>query len=457
MANILIIDDEAAICSSLQFALEDEYSVSVTTDPSQGLEWSQQHNYDVCLLDLKIGDINGIDVLIELKKIQPKMNIIMMTAYGSIETSVDAMKKGAYSYLTKPLHMEEVMTLIKQALQFQSLNQKVEYLSQQLENKYSYETGMIGKSAQMKKVFQLIEKVKDIDTNILVTGESGTGKELVARAIHYSGKRKANHFEVVNCAAIPEQLLESELFGHEQGAFTGATTKRDGKFQLAQNGTIFLDEIGDMPLALQAKLLRVIQQREVSRLGSNKTIKLNVRIVAATNRDLKKAVEEGSFREDLYFRLNVIEIPLPPLRERKEDLPFLLHHFIQTFNESLGLKIKGLSPEAYSVLINYNYPGNIRELSNIIEAAMVISDEQTIDVNDLPEQVLQVKPSHQYSHSDMQSSVERLVGLSFKEVEEKLILATLAKNKGHRKKTAEMLGISERSLRDKLKQYAEND
>lgn len=238
MAKILIIDDEAAICSSLQFALEDEHEVRTTTDPYQGLQWIKEEVFEFCLLDLKIGEANGIHVLTEIKKIQNDMIVVMMTAYGTISSSVEAIKKGAYSYLTKPLHMEELFTLLNQAFQFQQLNRQVEYLSQELEKKYGFE-GIIGKSPLMKNVFQLIEKVKDIDSNVLITGESGTGKELVARAIHFSGKRKKEHFEVLNCAAIPEHLLESELFGYEKGAFTGALTKREGKFLLAQGGTIF--------------------------------------------------------------------------------------------------------------------------------------------------------------------------------------------------------------------------
>lgn len=454
MPKILIIDDEAAICSSLQFALEDQYDVKTTINPMEGLEWLKQESFDICLLDLKIGEVDGIQVLGKVKKVQPEILVVIMTAYGSISSSVEAIKKGAYSYLTKPLHMEELFSLLKQAVQFQVLNRQVEYLSQELEKKYRYE-GIIGKSRLMKNVFQLIDKVKDIETNVLVTGESGTGKELVARAIHFSGKRKKEHFEVVNCAAIPEHLLESELFGHEKGAFTGAVAKREGKFQLAQNGTIFLDEIGDMTLSLQAKLLRVIQQREVTPLGSDKTIKLNVRVIAATNKDLKQAIQEDQFREDLFFRLNVIEIALPPLRDRRQDLPFLFQHFIQTFNQELGKEIKGLASDAYQSLLDYYYPGNVRELANIIESAMVIADGEYIGRKDLSEEV---KKGHSLvlNQTNVESSVSALVGLPLKEVEEKVILATLQKNEEHRKKTASMLGISERGLRDKLKQYKQS-
>lgn len=451
MNRILIIDDEASICSSLHFALEDEYEVHSTTDPFEGLEWSQEQSFDLCLLDLKIGAVDGIEVLQELKKHQPELIIVMMTAFGSISTSVEAMKKGAYSYLTKPLHMDELFSLIKQALNFKRLNQQVEYLSKELERKYGYE-GMIGHSPAIRKAFRMIERVKDIDTNICITGESGTGKELVARAIHFSGKRKQGHFEVVNCAAIPENLLESELFGHEKGAFTGAASRREGKFQLANHGTIFLDEIGDMPYSLQAKLLRVIQEREITPLGSDQRVQLDVRIIAATNQDLKQAVKSGTFREDLYFRLNVIELELPPLRDRKQDLPLLFHHFIQKFNVELNKKIKGLTPEAMECLQNYHFPGNVRELMNIIEAAMVIADGNYIQLEDLSKEV-RAKGASLRREQDVEYSIKQLVGYSMKEVEKLMILATLEECEGHRKKTAEVLGISERGLRDKLKSY----
>lgn len=457
MAKILIIDDEAAICSSLQFALEDEHDVKTTIDPFQGLKWVKEESFELCLLDLKIGEVNGIDVLTEIKKLQNDMIVVMMTAYGTISSSVEAMKKGAYSYLTKPLHMEELFSLIKQAFQYQHLNRQVEYLSQELEKKYGFE-GIIGKSPLMKNVFQLIEKVKDIDSNVLITGESGTGKELVARAIHFSGKRKKDHFEVLNCAAIPEHLLESELFGYEKGAFTGAFAKREGKFSVAQDGTIFLDEIGDMPLALQAKLLRVVQEREVTPLGSDKTIKLNVRIIAATNQDLKKAIEEGTFREDLYFRLNVVDIGLPALRDRRQDLPFLVQHLIQKFNQELGKEIKGLSAELHHCLLQYLYPGNVRELANIIESAMVFSDGPYLQLEDVSEEI-KVKQSilPSLTKGDIGAVVENLAGLPLKKIEELVIMATLQKNKGHRKKTAHMLGISERGLRDKINLYKERN
>ncbi|MFC0471316.1 sigma-54-dependent transcriptional regulator [Halalkalibacter kiskunsagensis] len=448
MKRIIVIDDEASICSSLEFALEDQYDVVTTTKPNEGLKSIEEESYDLCLLDLKIGQVDGLDVLRKIKGVSPKTVVIMITAYGTISTSVKAIQEGAYSYLTKPINIEELYSIIQQALHYQHLNEQVNYLSQELEKRYSFE-GIIGKSAAMASVFNLIRKVKEVDSNVLVVGESGTGKELVARALHFSGKRKKSHFEVVNCAAIPDQLLESELFGYDKGAFTGAVSSKEGKFQLANGGTIFLDEIGDMPLSLQAKLLRILQEKVVTKLGSNKEMNLDVRVIAATNKNLEEAVKNGEFREDLYFRLDVIKVPLPPLRERKEDIPYLIQSFIKQFNSEIGKEVKGLTKEANRILMNYDYPGNIRELSNIIESSMVLADDEYIEMLDLPQQVRSIQ------------SVERIegetildfVGLPLKKMEKQFILATLEANKGHRKNTASMLGISERGLRDKLKQY----
>ena len=301
----------------------------------------------------------------------------------------------------------------------------------------------------MKNIFKLIDRVKDVDTNVIITGESGTGKDLVARAIHYSGNRRTNRFEEINCAAIPENLLEEELFGHKKGSFTGAIENRKGKFEVANNGTIFLDEIGDMPLTLQAKLLRVIEQKEYSPIGSNEKRKLDIRIIAATNKDLKGMVKEGRFREDLFFRLNVIQIKVPPLRERKQDLPLLFRHFIQKYNEEFYKDIKGLSKEAERILLEYDYPGNVRELSNIFEHAMVLSSKDIIEVQSLPKEI------QKFNGSNRGNSifVHDLLGLTLEEVEKIVISASLEKNKGHRKNTAKMLGISEKGLRNKIKKY----
>jgi two-component system response regulator AtoC len=447
--NILIIDDEQSICSSLTFALEDDYNVTAFTDPSQALNLVEHQVYQLCLLDLKIGNVDGITILKHLKQLQPSMEVIMITAYGTIESSVTALQNDAFSYVTKPINMDELHANIKRALKYKELNQQVEYLSRELEKKYRYEE-MIGQSQEMQKVFNLIDKVKEVDTNILITGESGTGKELVARAIHYSGKRRKGPLEIVNCAAIPEQLLESELFGYEKGAFTGAVSSKPGKFELANKGTLFLDEIGDMPASLQAKLLRILQKKEVTRLGSNEMKVLDVRVISATNLDLEKEMEQGNFREDLYFRLNVIEIHTPPLRERKNDLPFLIKHFINKNNRDHGLTKTKFTKEAESRMLSYNYPGNIRELANIIEASIVFAERDEVGVSDLP---VSMKRSGKNRVALSSASLQPFVGLTLKELEKRFILESLEFQNGHKKNTASALGVSERSLRDKLKQY----
>lgn len=445
--RILIIDDEKNICSSLTYALEDEYTVFSATNPDKGLNIIKNEDINLVLLDLRIGKANGLEVLKKLKTIDQFLIVIMMTAYGTIETSVEAMKNGAFTYLTKPLNIDELMIIIEQGLGYQALNNKIEDLSDQLREKYSYE-GIIGNSLDMQNIFGLIEKIKDIDINVLITGESGTGKELIARAIHYSGKSRKENFVEINCAAIPEGLLESELFGHRKGAFTGSDRDKMGRFEFANKGTILLDEIGDMSLNLQAKLLRVLEQKEFSPLGSNEVIKLKARVIASTNKDLKKLIEEKKFRQDLYFRLKVVEINISPLRDRRQDLPLLFDHFLKQYSSKLGKNISKISEEAENLLLHYTYPGNIRELSNIIEYGVLLSEDGFIKKEALPKEVRAQKISNKY-----EDDVDSLVGLSLKDVEKKIIEATLQLNKYHRKDTALMLGISERGLRNKINEY----
>lgn len=456
--KILIIDDEIDICSSLTFALEDKYDVKSTINPKEGLNMLVKESFNLVLLDLKIGMVDGINVLREIKNMDKLIQVIIMTAYGSIMSSVDAIKKGAYTYLTKPLDLNLLEDSISQALEYQRKNDKVKYMDSELESKYTY-NGIIGKSPSMKNVFHMIEKLKDVDTSVVVIGESGTGKELVARAIHYSGKRRDGNFVEINCAAIPEGLLEEELFGHKKGTFTGALTDKQGKFEYANNGTIFLDEIGDMPFKLQSKLLRVLQQKRYTPLGSNIPVEVNVRVVAATNRDLKKLVEEGKFRGDLFFRLNVFEIILPPLREKRQDLPLLYNHFISFYNKGMGKNVVGLSKDAEDCLLNYNYPGNIRELSNIIECAVLLAKDDLIEAENLPVEV-QNRKININDELDLnigtRIGTESLIGLTLQEAEKKLIKAALELNNGHKKATATMLGISERGLRYKINEYGLN-
>lgn len=446
--KVMIIDDERSICISLSFALEDEYEICAFTDPNEGLKHIQSQTVDICLLDLKIGQYNGIDVLRNILSIDQELPVIMMTAYGSIESSVQAMREGAFSYLTKPINHKELIENMKKAMDYRELHEKVETLHHELFQKYNH-YGMIGNTGQMKRIFRLIEKLKDVDTPVLITGESGTGKELVARAIHYGGKRSQALFQAVNCAAIPENLLEGELFGHKKGSFTGAIENKKGKFECADEGTVFLDEIGDMAIALQGKLLRVLQEKEISPIGSTTHKKINIRIVSATNKDMDSLVEEGCFRPDLYYRLKVIEIHMPSLRERKQDIPLLVQDFIRKGNGKLGKRISGLSKSATSVLMAYDYPGNIRELGNIIEYAMVFADDDIIDYDDLPAYVRNFKnDSNQqavYSHD--------LVDRPLREVEKVIIEKTLERHEFRKKETAKILEISEKSLYNKIKGY----
>ncbi len=454
MTRLLIVDDEPAICASLSFALEDDFDVFTAKDEQTALAVLEQEEIDCVLLDLNLGSTSGLELLPKLKKLRPDLTVIMMTAFGTIESSVAAMKAGAYHYLTKPLHLDEVKLLINKALEFQKLHKRVKVLSAAVKQQQSY-AGMIGKSQQMQRIYQLIEKVKDIPSNILITGESGTGKELVARAIHYQGVRSQAAFSVINCAAIPETLLESELFGYAKGTFTGAVQQKTGLFERSHGGTVFLDEIGEMPLALQAKLLRVIQERTVTPLGSYSTKEIDIRLIAATNRNLEEEVAKGTFREDLYYRLNVIPIRTPALRERPEDVPLLVDYFLDLYAANMGREKKECSPDVKKKLFAYSFPGNVRELANIIEYAVALSAGEIITMEDLPASLVS-QPTGKRLFPKSQEGVFVPANATLEEAERLVILHTLEKNGGHRKKTADQLGISERGLRQKLKQYLES-
>lgn len=452
MKRILVIDDEQAICTSLQFALEDEFQVITATCANEGLDILRGQRIDLVLLDWRLKGEDGLHVLRDIKALYRDINVIMMTAFGTIQSSVEAMKQGAYYYITKPLNIDQLKLLIHKALEYSHLTKEIKRLHNSLHRSNRFD-GMIGKSKEMEKVFCLIEKVKDIESNVLITGESGTGKELVAQAIHNNGRRKDKPFEVVNCAAIPENLLESELFGHRRGAFTGAVSDRVGKCIQADGGTLFLDEVGELPLSLQAKILRVIQEREVTPLGSHEKVKVNFRLIAATNRDLLEMVKRGEFREDLYFRLNVIPITLPPLRKRKEDIPLLVNHFLHEYCEKMGKTITDMSQDVKRFLYEYDYPGNVRELSNIIEHAVALSNSEKLESEDLPPVAARPPDDSVHAVSGNEPSIVIPIGKKLKEIEKMVILETLSHCKGHRERTAAMVGISVRSLRNKLKQY----
>ncbi|TQK63146.1 two-component system response regulator AtoC [Brevibacillus sp. AG162] len=455
MQKLLIVDDEPSICVSLSFALEDDYHIWTANDAEAARAIVQAEAIDCVLLDQSLGTASGLALLPHLKATRPQITVIMMTAYGTIESSVAAMKAGAYHYLTKPLHLEEVKLLLNKAMEHQYLQRQVQTLREQIQQKQSY-AGILGKSPRMEKLFHLIEKVKDISSSILITGESGTGKELVARAIHHEGNRRHAPFSVINCAAIPEALLESELFGYEKGTFTGAYQSKKGLFERSHGGTVFLDEIGEMPLSLQAKLLRVIQEKRVTPLGGYEAKEVDIRIIAATNRQMEAEVARGAFREDLFYRLNVIPIRTPPLRDRTEDIPLLLEHFLQRMAAEMGKGPKSLTPEARKWLYAYTFPGNVRELANIVEYAVALSQGDKLTMEDFPPTLIERRSNVR----SVQSNKDGLTipeGISLEEVERRFILYTLEKNDGHRKKTADQLGISERGLRQKLKQYFEKE
>lgn len=449
MYKLLIIDDEPAICTSLQFVFEDEYLVFTAYSEQEATEIITREEIDVALLDLKLGVSNGIEILKRLKQIDDNVIVIIMTAYGSIRSSVDAIKAGAFYYLTKPIDTEELKMLLVNVVQYIDLKSRVNYLNAKLTEVYGV-SGIISNSAPMNKVFQQIDKVKDIESNVLITGESGTGKELVAKAIHYSGQRRNEPFEVINCAAIPSELLESELFGYEKGAFTGAFTRKRGIFELADNGTIFLDEIGEMDIRLQSKLLRFVQEKELTPIGSASHKKVNVRIISATNRDLKSEVDHKRFREDLFFRLNVITIRIPALGERREDIPLLIQFFIDKYNKKMGKNICGLDDEALKTLCSYDYKGNVRELENIIERGIVFAEGSKLTLDDFPGEILLAQDKPRESRGSL---IPVHVGDKIKEIEQKVITETLKSFKGDKQKTAKVLGVSERKLWYKIKQY----
>ena len=448
MDKVLIIDDEPGILTALKFALEDEYKVDITTNVEEGLEIIKDKDIDIVLLDIYLGDYNGLDVLGMIKMNYPSVIVISMTAYGTIESSVEAIQRGAYYYITKPIDINSLKILMKKALEYKNLSKEVENLKKEKASEEFDMKDIVFTSKAMKNVFDVISRIKDLDINVLISGESGTGKELIAKAIHYSSKRKNKPLISVNCAAIPYNLLESELFGYEKGAFTGANQRMKGKFELANGGTLLLDEIGDMEIGMQAKILRVLEERMITPLGSDTPIPLDVRILAATNLNLEEEVEKGNFREDLLFRLKVITIEVPPLRDRKEDIPGLTQYYLNKYSKEFNKEIRGVLPSAVEALEAYNYPGNVRKLKNIIQRAVALANNDFIGLQDLPAELLsdlELKKSRDY--------IPVYIGEKLEDVEKKLILKTYEFFHGNKRKTAKTLGISERSLYNKLSKY----
>ncbi|MDY7033030.1 MAG: sigma-54 dependent transcriptional regulator, partial [Thermodesulfobacteriota bacterium] len=382
--KILVVDDEAAHRHMIETVLVPEgYEIYQAQDGQAAVEAVEERFYDLILMDIRMSRMSGIEALKRIKEISPGIPIIIMTAYASIHTAVDALKSGAHDYLMKPLDIEELKILVKKALHHHRLEQENRFLKERLEDRFNFDN-IIGTSSAMRALFETMSLVAPTEATVLITGESGTGKELFANAIHQNSPRRDRPFIKVNCAALPETLLESELFGHEKGAFTGAVARKQGRFQMAHKASIFLDEVGEMPLTTQVKILRVLQEREFEPVGSSQTIQVDIRIIAATNKDLEKEIEAGRFREDLYYRLNVVSLHVPPLREHREDIPLLADFFLKKYAEKNQRLIKGFTPKAMDLLMRHSWPGNVRELENVVERAVILTREDTITQSDFP-------------------------------------------------------------------------
>jgi DNA-binding NtrC family response regulator len=452
--RMLIVEDEPDLAQVFAEVLTMEgYDVSAAVDGETAMQMISDNTYHLALIDLYLPKADGFQVLAHLQRVSSSTSAIVMTGHGSIESAVEAMKKGAVDYITKPVTFDQLRIVVKKALDVQRLQQENRFLRQQLKSKYRFEN-IVGTSWAMHQVFQLIEKVADAESTVLVLGESGTGKELVARAIHFNSHRAEKPLIPVNCGAIPESLLESELFGHERGAFTGAARTRMGRFELAHGGTIFLDEVGDMSPALQVKLLRVLQEHTFERVGGTKSIRVDVRILAATNRNLEDSIARGEFREDLYYRLSVIPLTLPPLRERKEDIPLLLQHFMDQFNRMRNRTLQGFSSTALPMLIHYHWPGNVRELENLVDRLVVLKGQGIIEPEDLPE-----KMRLAWTHAPAASVLEIpeqgfCLDIAVREFERELISRALQKADGVKNKAAQLLGIKRTTLIEKLKRHS---
>ena len=442
--TILIIDDEKNIREGLGAAFEMEgYEVRLAANGKEGLDLIAKGDIDLVITDLRMDGISGEEVLRRVTTETPGIPVIVLTGHGSIDAAVDAMRNGAYDFLTKPLNLDRLSMLVKRALERRELSLQHTQLKAEVSSAHTLDN-MIGKSAEMQKVFTLIKKVAPTKASVLITGESGVGKELVADAIHNLSPRSAHEMIKVHCAALSETLLESELFGHEKGAYTGAEKMQKGRFELAHESTIFLDEIGEVNASVQVKLLRVLQDHKIIRVGGEKTIDIDVRVIAATNRDMEKEVKEGRFREDLYYRLNVVHIAVPPLRERRDDIPLLLNAFLKEYAKENGKNVTGIDNRARALLYKYDWPGNIRELRNCIESAVVMCGGNEITPEDLPPTV---------SASIAAPSITIPVGTTLDDAEKAIICENLAANKGNKSKTADILGIGRKTLHRKLREY----
>ena len=447
--KMLVVEDEKAQREMLEgFLIQQGFTVSSVDGGKRALDAIRAEPFDLVFLDYKMPQMNGLETLQGMRKINPELVVVMMTAYGTIETAVQAMKEGAADYLTKPIDLDELLLLIEKVSERILLQRENRELRERLRERYQFEQ-IVYASGQIEEVLNLTGRVAKSESTVLIRGESGTGKELIANVIHHASPRADRPFIKVNCTALPENLLESELFGHERGAFTGAVQRRIGRFEEAHSGSIFLDEIGDLSPSLQMKLLRVLQEREFQRVGSNQTIKADVRVIAATNRDLEDALQRKVFREDLYYRLNVVAIFLPPLRERREDVAPLIDHFLKKYSRRDGRTVPSVSKEARDLLLQYDYPGNVRELENIIERSVVVSRSDVITAQDLP---FQLRESAKEARIDLDSGGKSLNAM-LSHIERDLIMKALGKHGGVQTKAAQSLGLSERVLRYKMRKH----
>lgn len=441
-----MVDDEASHRIMLRAVLRDEgYDVTEAADGQEAVRAIEQGSFDLVLMDVRMTTMDGLEALVEIRQISPLVPVIIMTAYASVQTAVGALKAGAFDYLTKPLDIEEMKIVVAKGLEHYQLHQENRFLKERLGDRFDF-SRLVGKSPRMKELVDTLSLVAPSDATVLILGESGTGKEVVANAVHQNSLRAQQPFIKVSCAALPETLLESELFGHEKGAFTGAVARREGRFQLAHRGTIFLDEVGEMSMTTQTKLLRAIYEREFTPLGGTRTVKVDVRVIAATNRDLLKDVQEGRFREDLFYRLNVIPITLPPLRERKEDVPELAMHFFTIYGRKNKKELKNISPKTMDLLCRYDWPGNIRELENCVERAVIMARQEIIVPEDLPINIRVDLPAEE-------GELRLFPGISLAAMEKALILKTLQDADDNRTRAADILGINRRTLQNKLKEY----
>lgn len=452
--RILVVDDEESIREFLEIMLKKEgYEVTCAEDGQKAIDLLKKKSFDLVISDLQMPNVTGIELLKHINENYSGLLFMMITAFGTTESAVEAMKMGAYDYITKPFKIDEVRIVINNALRSRHLEVENRSLKRELVKEYSFQN-LIGNSEAMHHIFDMIKRVSQAPTNVLITGESGTGKEVVAKAIHYNGPLKDKPFVTVNCGAIPESLMESEMFGHKKGSFTGAVADKEGLFEVADGGTLFLDEVGELPLTIQVKLLRAIQERVIRRVGATDDVKVDVRIMAATNRELEEMVKQSSFRQDLFYRLNVINIKVPSLKERRDDIPLLANHFLKKYTERLGKQINGISAEAMEFLKKYDYPGNVRELENIIERTVALEAGSTILPESLPPFVntptgRKMASSHEIEITEEGVDLDKIVG----HIEKELLIKAIHAANGVKKRAAKLLGISFRSMRYRIEKY----